>query len=117
MNTSARTPKEIFNEALNLIRDPARWTQWVCARDADGDVCDFYSERAVCWCSLGALRKVCEPEPASWFDNVSKVEKALNRGIGYIGRGTLIRFNDTHTHAEVIALWEKVGREQGWIGS
>ncbi len=57
MSTS-KTTYQILTEAQELIRDPARWTQGAYARDAAGNPVGVRSDRAVCWCSAGAIKKV-----------------------------------------------------------
>jgi hypothetical protein len=44
--------------AADLIRDPARWTTGVSARDARGEPRGPYEPDAVCWCAYGAIHRV-----------------------------------------------------------
>jgi len=49
--------------SLQALRDlfslgPERFTTGAFARDADGKPCGPNDERAVCWCLVGAIRKV-----------------------------------------------------------
>ena len=93
------TPLETLKAARDLISDPARWTQNVSARDSMGrPTCPSASE-AVCWCALGALGK------ASRFnsDHVFEVRKLL---LKQLGGSVVFIFNDTRTHAEVLALFD-----------
>lgn len=47
----------ILKRAKKLISDPKRWTQHAFAKAANGNVIGPESDNAVCWCSIGALRK------------------------------------------------------------
>ncbi len=57
MSKSALT---VLREARELISDPKRWTQGAISRDASGGEIAPSSERAVCWCSLGAIERIAE---------------------------------------------------------
>ena len=96
------TPKELFNQAYNLIKDPARWTQKAYARDANDIGVSSHSIYTVKWCSLGVLMK---------FGGDDSVTKALE----YTINESLEDYNDTHTHAEVMAMWEETGEREGWL--
>lgn len=56
---------DILREAKLLLRDEAKWTRFVCARDARGDQIRVLSDNACCWCINGALYKaahnICAP--------------------------------------------------------
>jgi hypothetical protein len=88
------TPSEILTAARELISVPERWTQGDYAKDKDGRSCLEDDEGAVCYCSVGAISKVR-------FSSVALEFLAREAG-GYIPD-----FNDTHTHAEVIAAFDR----------
>ena len=44
--------------AREVLSDPARWTQHVWARDADGIATSRFGNDAVCWCVSGAIQLV-----------------------------------------------------------
>jgi hypothetical protein len=93
------TPLETLKAARQLITDPAKWTQGVSARNkAKKGVCPL-AEDAVCFCSLGAIRNVVGNDDES-FD-VAWDALHDNSPIGLVAA-----FNDTHTHAEVLALFD-----------
>lgn len=97
------TPREILLAVLELLRDPARWTQGAARRDAMGRSVSS-DHKAVSWCILGAVSK-CSAAPdggtyPSRFDAFRLVREACG--------GTVATFNDTHTHSEVVALLEYV---------
>ena len=93
------TPLETLKAARDLISDPARWTQEEAARNAAGKGVMAYGEDAVCWCAFGAIRNVVGPNDDA-FDLVFDTfrDKAKVKLVAC--------FNDTHTHAEVIALFD-----------
>jgi hypothetical protein len=93
------TPLKTLKAARQLISDPAKWTQGEVARDKSGKGLDHaLSGGAVCWCSLGAIRKVVEN-----YDDFDEAYDIL-RDKGKIKQ--IANFNDTHTHAEVLALFD-----------
>ncbi len=94
------TPLETLKAARDLISDPAKWTQGELARDADGEQVPPLDDNATCWCSIGAMRKVCGPK-ANFYDG------AFRRLYFKVpSKGAVSEFNDTHTHAEVLALFD-----------
>lgn len=52
-----KTTLEILVAARALISDPERWTQYRSARRANGNPVCPTSEKAVCFCADGAVRK------------------------------------------------------------
>lgn len=92
------TPLETLKAARDLISDPARWTQVVFARDSIGMDVEPTSYRAVCFCSIGAIRK--------FERKMSDAEKTLLGVCSKIHDTYVEEFNDTHTHAEVLALFD-----------
>jgi hypothetical protein len=90
------TPLETLKAARDLISDPARWTQGTYARNEIGARTRDFEDASVSFSALGALRRVHMPPSA-----VALLVKQLPEGIENIDA-----FNDTHTHAEVIALFD-----------
>jgi hypothetical protein len=93
------TPLETLKAARQLISDPAKWTQGEFARDADGNEVKAWSEDATCFCAYGAIQHVTEREDSEadfvlWKACMSKFQTEV------------IVLNDTHTHAEVLALFD-----------
>lgn len=91
---------EILKAGRELISDPARWTQNVTARDAQDDWAFASDQDAVCWCSLGALLKI---GGSGYQDAID----ALDISALQLGSQQATLFNDTHTHAEVLAMWDR----------
>jgi len=94
-----------------LLEDPRRWTQEFFARTADGDGIDDafdvndegdslndYEQAnhpaATCWCLYGAAYKC-------GIDDDRAYAEAL---LGELDLLEVVTFNDSHTHAEVLAL-------------
>jgi hypothetical protein len=91
-------PSEILKAAKAKIATPDAWTQGELARDSAGEWCGYYDPDAKCFCSLGALL-------------ISARSPALTEAIKYLEKVipayTVLEFNDTHTHAEVMAKWDE----------
>ena len=90
-----KTTLEILREARELISVPERWTTGASARTLDG--CELYSgahEAAVCWCAIGAIR-----HSVGKYGNIIDILGELDP--------RLDEWNDTHTHAEVLALFDR----------
>lgn len=113
------TPLEILVAARERISAPERWTQHANARSASKCSVEPLSQVAVCWCSLGALIAVIEPndhfEPldramASLASAVVKHDPFIERSIQ---RSVMIaRFNDNHTYAEVLSAFDSAIESQ-----
>lgn len=102
-----KTPKEIFTEAFALVRDERTWTTGTQARNRMGREVRPRSPEAVCWCSVGAINRFWNSENT---DERYAVIIALESEVDAIAK-----FNDTHTHAEVVAAWERAGKAKGWL--
>jgi hypothetical protein len=92
---------KIIKDARNMIAKPENWTQGVCARDIDGNEIGIDSPKAVCWCSLGALNEVYSDVT---YDGWWALINFLNQEVGF---GHVATFNDSHTHEEVLAMFDK----------
>ncbi len=95
-----KTTLQILTEGFELIRNPNHWTQGILAMGIEGEVYSDPTDPAcTCWCSVGALMKVINDSDSPPIH----AYKALENAAG----APLARFNDSHTHAEVLQLWEK----------
>jgi len=94
------TTLETLKAARKLISDPNNWIQKVLARDAlENEVYPTHPE-ATCFCMLGALRKAV----GDW-ESYEGPRKELMRGFPrFMSIG---EFNDSHTHAEVLAAFDE----------
>lgn len=91
------TTREILIAARALIAAPEGWTQGEYARDADGCAVDPDNPDAVCFCALGAIERACE----RGIDGDEAIQ-AIQRIVGLVAG-----FNDTHTHAAVVAMFDE----------
>lgn len=101
------TPREILIKARELISKPEQWNQGCMARNKDNQVVHSYSDDAVRWCAIGAIRNiVCS-------NGYVGVEHLLIHCIPddykpYMrSNATLAEFNDDKTHKEVLGLFDK----------
>ena len=94
------TPLETLKAARDLISDPARWTQGALARDANGNEIDSTDNGAICWCSFGAIQVYTQKK---WLTDV---DHYLQKVCCELFDTSAERYNDTHTHAEVLALFD-----------
>lgn len=119
---------EILRAAKAKIENPLCWTQKAYARDIDGYQ-TYNLLKAVCFCSLGAIQSVTERNtwdkpsvgPTNIMNYLVRVidddfkEVVLQEDIakGYtipsdgIGYGYVSRYNDRHSHSEVMTMWDR----------
>jgi hypothetical protein len=90
------TTAETLKAARELIANPERWTKGWFAKKADGSDTNSRNPDAYCWCAYGALHR------ANYYEAIEP-EHLLSRLMG----GNIAAFNDTHTHPEVIAMFDK----------
>ena len=92
----------ILRPARELIAAPEHWTQRYLALSATGAPVLPRTDAAICWCSSGALLEIGLLHTV----NVCLAGDLLTDNLGGMP-GALIRFNDTHSHAEVLAVWDR----------
>lgn len=94
------TSTEILIKARELIADPAHWTQGELARNDVGAYRHPLALEAVCFCSIGALERAANGEyDDAYYQARARLRGTLNRCIA--------SFNDTHTHAQVLAKFDE----------
>ena len=86
---------EALKAARERIADPSSWTQGSAARDHKGVERAPDDDDATCWCAWGAC----------WI--ASKHNGALEELGEAMGTMSIGEFNDSHTHAEVLAAFDK----------
>jgi hypothetical protein len=101
---------EVLQQARALISDPARWTQGEAALSADGHWVFPPSAQAVRWTLFGALWRVEAQAHVSEM-LMDTVVQALVASFDpgdhvYSDTSRLQQYNNTHTHAEVLALFD-----------
>lgn len=89
--------KDSLIRARARIADPEHWTQGVVARGKSGRSVRPRGKAACKWCAVGAVVK-----EVSYFSAQTRCISALSAVCGTL----LGTFNDTHTHAEVLALFD-----------
>jgi hypothetical protein len=96
--------KKALVSARALIEDPKHWTQGANATDSSGKITMPNSPNACCFCANGAILKVCEG-----FLPISCVIPFLERGLPKDKElnQSLFVYNDTHTHSEVLKLFDQ----------
>lgn len=106
------TDLEIMKKARELISDPVHWTQEENSRNADLRATHPTSKTAVCWCSNGAVTKAVfdlnyplyKPLANKVFDGFCVFARKHNIR-------SVIQYNDNHTHAEVLKLFDDYIKE------
>lgn len=95
-----KSVRQILIEARKLIEKEENWCKRHYALDGAGMSTNELFDNAVCFCALGAINRsagellCCEDGP------VSVLTEAM-------GAATVHEFNDTHTHAEVLAAFDR----------
>ena len=93
------TTADTLRAARALIEQPERWTQNAYARDDSRQPCSPTDLIATCWCATGAISRV-----SRWsITNENKAWDTLN----FITGVSVARFNDSRTHAEVLAAFDR----------
>lgn len=94
------TPLDVLVAARKLIDDPKHWTKGTYARNAEGDHSVPDSDKATCWCSIGAIMRAAHGQP--FVD--TKAIAALHR----TGVTNVAGFNDAvgRKHFEVLKLFD-----------
>ena len=86
----------ILEEARDQIADEERWLQKISvAFDGSGKAC--------AWCSLGSLEAVRGVSSEDFEEAVA----ILGDTCYELGCPRVTTYNDTHTHTEVMAMWDK----------
>ena len=93
---------DTLRAARALISAPERWVQGVYARtEAGGKLHNGWETGAVRWCALGAIEHVTRRFVTAPIDD------ALLRGAGLERDADIYDYNDSHTHAEVLAMFDR----------
>ena len=98
-------PSELLIKAKAVIADPKHWTKGWYAHNAEGQDVGPAEPDAVCWCSLGALKKVAHEENANGACFAATEYLAVvSDEYGYSG---IPDFNDNSSHEAVMKAWDK----------
>jgi len=87
-----------FKSVRGLLASPKRWCRYHLASDYNGFRVSVQSSSAAKFCLIGACQKIY-PDP-------ERRSIALQK-LGAVYKGSLSSFNDSHDHADVIALVRK----------
>jgi hypothetical protein len=90
---------QVLANAKSLIASPARWTQGEFARNETGNRVSTYSDDAVCFCAIGALRLAARREDVS----CQYLWEILNVSGKF---GSVVETNDRGTHDDVMAMFD-----------
>ena len=101
------TVTKVLIEARELISDPERWSQRGYACDARGQTTMWDSPKAVSWCAFAAIRKAAGAVPENRREHNALVERAQDKLARVIGGRGVFWFNTSHTHAEVLAAFDR----------
>ena len=102
---------KVLTEARELISEPGQWTKKFYARDALGGPVEWENPMAVSWCSAGAIGKaagISQELQNRSLERQTLFRHALGELHRVAGDRGLAVFNDNHTHAEVLEIFDKV---------
>jgi hypothetical protein len=97
---------QILSRARELISDPKNWVQGIIATDRSGKPSALASSATVCFCAVGALKRATIEHGYSPLFSITAQIKLSET----MGNETTIHFNDTHSHAEVLAKFDEAIR-------
>lgn len=105
-----QTTSETLRAAKALIDTPEKWTQGAYARDEEGLTVFVGDEAAVCFCSIGALARTERlhnvPDPHE-LGRRATIRALRPSHDPILAAGLIADFNDTHSHSEVMAMWDR----------
>lgn len=106
--------KQILIDARALIAEKHQWTQHALARDTYGNHTGALESAALCWCASGAVIKAAgraaQFDYVAWNDimaGIGDANIALRANMNCERPIDLMTFNDTHSHASVLALFDE----------
>ena len=107
-------PSEVLRAARAKIEKAENWTQEEYGRDAQGLPADV---RVACaLCSIGAVLAVCDEVRSAPETRAINLLREQTPGYSECWvYDPLVKFNDTHTHAEVLALFDRaISAAEAW---
>lgn len=107
---------ELLKKAREIISKPENWTKNSFAKDAYGCSTMITNKEAVCFCSIGAVRRALDvldyPDDGevtyhSAIDRLRQFVHTSNRNTG--SWATLAGYNDhaDRTHTDILAMFDK----------
>lgn len=91
---------EVLRKARAKIEKPENWTQGQLARDPSGEPTSVSDPDAASWCLLGAVRSTQESPEV-------RISARLALEVAMGGWCDIAVFNDNHTHAEVLSVFDR----------
>lgn len=104
LNTTAEKVVSLLTKARALIALPENWTQGVRSRSKHGNWCPSTSESAAQWCAIGAMDRIVDLEFSG--DKLLRAD-AYYALVDAAGVAFFPKFNDTSTHKQVLAAFDK----------
>lgn len=108
-----KTTLQILKDARTLITPKTAWIQTDMARNAEGKELRFSWAGASCFCAVGAVGVSAGykyPNGLYYEDTLEpliELAKEIKNSSTYEGAVyNITRFNDNHTHEEVLALFD-----------
>lgn len=100
---------EFLIESKKLIEDPTHWTTGWFAKTNTGASCSSLDDRAVCFCSLGALERHDKRELpyAVYVGGVPSLSKLAQQALETVMGCSVEDFNDDYSHAMVMEKWDE----------
>lgn len=95
-------PVDILKAARELIELPAGWSQGAYARDWTGRAVGLLQPQACQFCSVGAVARIAGSDRTFSLSTTGAMSALMDAMSGDIPR-----FNDSHTHEEVLAAFDK----------
>jgi hypothetical protein len=102
---------DVLKQARDLLAGPNQWTQYKIARNEAGLFVSPRSPGAVCWCSAGAVEKVCGFKNELFNDAIAALNScAINQGYT-----SIVNFNDDvgTEQRDVLAMFDKAIKKEG----
>lgn len=106
----------MFLHAYNLIKNKATWLQHESALDASGNLICTKLQVPVAFSSIGALTDAYEA-----FSNEELAEEISQSLASKFGmyvlhkkQTNLVQYNYTHSHEEVVQLWQDFAASKGY---
>ena len=93
---------EALRKARNKIANPRHWTQYVLARGKAGELVQPESDKAVCWCAVGAVRSVAAGRSRSMCLYYLELMVPFRE---------VALYNDSRTHNDVMNMFNNAIEE------
>jgi len=98
---------EDLTAAKALIENPENWIQDELSQDSEGRKVAVTDTNATCFCSMGAFVHYLHGKPQAHERDLPVVAALDEASVKVSGDAdmNIVTFNDTHSHAEVMAVW------------